>query len=188
VAFIPGISGQKTELFDGVKVDTLNEYTIGNGVLQQGRTNGVAVTTGYVGEIISADTSVVTATWTSGTATAVMTSLSVTAGTWLLLGNAVGYNGVRGGTGTISLLGCDLYNSTDAAIIISNEFMAGWDGAAAGATYDCQHAGLNAMATLLVTATKTIQFRIKITSGGGSPVNANVSSRTGGKLYAIRIA
>jgi hypothetical protein len=46
VAFIPGISGQKTELFDGAKVDTINEYTVGNGVQQQGRTSGTAVAAG----------------------------------------------------------------------------------------------------------------------------------------------
>lgn len=46
----PGLSGSKTELFDGVKVDTINEYTTTKGVAIQGKTDGTAVATGYVGE------------------------------------------------------------------------------------------------------------------------------------------
>lgn len=53
MSLIPGILGQKTELLDGAKMDSISEYTLGNGVQSQGRTNGVTVPTGNIGEIIS---------------------------------------------------------------------------------------------------------------------------------------
>lgn len=84
MGLMPGIGGQKTELYDGVKVDTLNEYTIGNGVSQQGRTNGVAIGSGLVGQY----------TTTTGSNLSGMVSgslyqahvLSVPAGIWLIWG------------------------------------------------------------------------------------------------------
>jgi hypothetical protein len=52
MAIIPGVTGQKAELFDGAKIDAISEYTAGNGVQLQGRTNAVAIEAGKVGEEI----------------------------------------------------------------------------------------------------------------------------------------
>jgi len=46
----PGLSGSKTELFDGVKVDTISEYTTTKGVVIQGKSDGLAISSGCVGE------------------------------------------------------------------------------------------------------------------------------------------
>lgn len=56
MSLIPGIAGQKTELLDGVKVDNITEYTVGNGLKIQGRTDGSAPASGYVGETAFAGT------------------------------------------------------------------------------------------------------------------------------------
>lgn len=49
---MPGIQGQKTELTDGVKVNAIDELVTGAGVHIQGATDGNAIPTGYVGEMI----------------------------------------------------------------------------------------------------------------------------------------
>jgi hypothetical protein len=49
LSIIAGIAGQPAELLDGAKVNSLIEYTSGNGVQLQGRTNGVAIEAGKVG-------------------------------------------------------------------------------------------------------------------------------------------
>lgn len=54
MGLIPGISGQKTEMADGAKINALSEYTLGNGVQIQGRTSGIAISSGLVGEKIEA--------------------------------------------------------------------------------------------------------------------------------------
>lgn len=51
MSLIPGTNGQKTELIDGVKADLISELTVGNGVQLIGRTNGVAIGSGLVGEM-----------------------------------------------------------------------------------------------------------------------------------------
>jgi hypothetical protein len=50
----PGIVGNKTQLIDGVQVDAISELTTSNGVQIAGRTSGVAIGAGYVGETIAA--------------------------------------------------------------------------------------------------------------------------------------
>ena len=50
MSLIAGITGQPVELFDGAKINSISEYTSGNGVQLQGRTNGVAIEAGKVGE------------------------------------------------------------------------------------------------------------------------------------------
>jgi len=52
MSLIPGIAGQKTELFDGAKIDAISEYTSGNGVQIQGRTNTSTLTSANVGYTI----------------------------------------------------------------------------------------------------------------------------------------
>jgi hypothetical protein len=49
MSLIAGIEGQKTELYDGAKINTVSEYTVNNGVQLQGRTSGVALTSPNVG-------------------------------------------------------------------------------------------------------------------------------------------
>lgn len=82
---MPGIAGQKTELTDGAKIDTINEYTTGSGVALQGRTNGIAPTTGFVGEMVTSGAMSVTGTtlakvWVDVTGA----SITLTAGNWLV--------------------------------------------------------------------------------------------------------
>jgi len=75
MAMIPGINGQKTELFDGAKIDAISEYTAGNGVQLQGRTNGVQIEAGKVGELIgSEDTGIGGSSYYISTATVILST------------------------------------------------------------------------------------------------------------------
>lgn len=92
MSLIPGITGQKTELFDGAKIDALTEYTSGNGVQHQGRTNGVAIEAGKVGELKNFTLRTVAIT-NAGTWYANSSELTtLTAGVWLIYIAAAGGN------------------------------------------------------------------------------------------------
>jgi len=100
MSLIPGIAGQKTELFDGAKIDAITEYTSGNGVQIQGRTNGSSIPAGYIGETITATCSAITATTTLNVDVDVTgMSIVVPVGIWLLYYNvAVELYNASGGT------------------------------------------------------------------------------------------
>lgn len=92
MSLIPGIPGQKTELFDGAKIDAISEYTVGNGVQHQGRTNGTAISTGFVGETIEVNTITgytgLSNVWSSASDVLVLPS----GGKWLLMYTALVMN------------------------------------------------------------------------------------------------
>lgn len=88
MAIIPGITGQKAELFDGAKIDAISEYTAGNGVQLQGRTSSSAVSTGLVGEVLTG--SILNPTLTSNVAYNAA-SLVLPAGHYMVYGK-VGLN------------------------------------------------------------------------------------------------
>jgi len=50
MSLISGAIGEKVQMPDGLQVDHLSENTVGHGVSVPGRTSGVAIETGYVGE------------------------------------------------------------------------------------------------------------------------------------------
>jgi hypothetical protein len=93
VSLKPGITGQPAELLDGAKVNSLTEYTTGNGVQLQGRTSGVAIEAGKVGEVRSAGPTTTTITITNGSTYYDIVTLTLTAGTWLVNSNGFCANG-----------------------------------------------------------------------------------------------
>ena len=93
MAMIPGINGQKTELFDGAKIDAISEYTAGNGVQLQGRTNGVAIEAGKPGETVSGSVSISCASIASSGSWGNAITQAMKAGKWLVfaaIGNLTG--------------------------------------------------------------------------------------------------
>jgi hypothetical protein len=80
LAIIPGVTGQKAELFDGAKIDAISEYTAGNGVQLQGRTNGTAIEAGKVGEVIPFSNLTSTSTITDGAGITQIGSATITLG------------------------------------------------------------------------------------------------------------
>ena len=52
MSLIPGPSGTKVQLIDGVQTDTISALTAGNGVQLEGRTSGTAIPTTCVGGIV----------------------------------------------------------------------------------------------------------------------------------------
>ena len=83
MSLIAGITGQPVELFDGAKINSISEYTSGNGVQLQGRTNGVAIEAGKVGETTTID--VATPTIGSNQTNYALTSRSLPAGRWMIV-------------------------------------------------------------------------------------------------------
>jgi len=73
-----------------LKVDTIQEHTATKGVAIQGRTDGVAVASGYVGEVLTATSNA--GTNTSGGTT--ITTLTLTTGIWLVAAQSESTNTV----------------------------------------------------------------------------------------------
>ena len=86
----PGIVGQPAELTDGAKANGLIELTSGNGVQLQGRTNGVAIEAGKVGEKVFGATNSVTIGASEETVN-VTNGVPLTAGVWLLTFSVSGF-------------------------------------------------------------------------------------------------
>jgi hypothetical protein len=98
LAIIPGVTGQKAELFDGAKIDAISEYTAGNGTQLQGRTNGVAIEAGKVGEV-------------GGPYTAVIASVNAT---YVASGNLVN---LSPGRWALWVTASTAYSATNTAIV-----------------------------------------------------------------------
>lgn len=148
-----------------------------------GRTDGVAPAAGMVGEIQTAAATSVTATGVGSTA--VICSLSLGVGTWLLVASTDCYMNARSGTAPVAG-GVDLYNSTDASIVHNLPVLAYWGTATGDSDQPYFNGDISAPVTL--TGTKTIQYRIKVTDLGGAIGSPTAVSRNNGKFYAIRIA
>lgn len=81
MSMIPGNTLEKAIFNDGLQSDHLSENTVGHGVSIQGRTSGVAIDSGYVGEVISGSTIAGTTVLTTSYAT--ISTIALTKGVWL---------------------------------------------------------------------------------------------------------
>jgi len=79
---VAGADGEKSQFPNGLQTDHLSENTVGHGVSVPGRTSGVAIETGYVGQIIYGSGANVSLA-VSGTVYNVA-SLTLTPGVWLV--------------------------------------------------------------------------------------------------------
>lgn len=129
MSIIAGITGQPAELIDGAKVNSLIEYTTGNGVQLQGRTSGVAIEAGKVGEKIEA---AITPTYTTSSGASVNSSaaLPLTKGRW-----DISYFGIieHVNISSTSVVLTRLYNSSTSAEVTGSRSAV--LGTASGSTY-----------------------------------------------------
>jgi hypothetical protein len=80
----PGVVGAKTQLIDGVQVDTISELTSGNGTQHQGRTSGTVIGSGYVGQRVDLTTRNITmGTYGANYAVSALMG-TIPAGIWLI--------------------------------------------------------------------------------------------------------
>jgi hypothetical protein len=154
-----GLVGSPAELLDGAKVNSLTEYTTGNGVQLQGRTNGVAIEAGKPGEIQTVDSAGLTIG--SNQTDYSITSRILPAGRWMVIvtvfhgsqGVAMSYSGTYklkvngsfttgGGNGTwgVDKITLGYYQATGHIAYCNS----------AGS---CIHAGLNLSSAQTVTVT-----------------------------------
>lgn len=61
MGLVPGADGSKAMFKDGIQVNYVDEYTLNAGVHVKGSTDGTAVPTGYIGEVITGYASSVSA-------------------------------------------------------------------------------------------------------------------------------
>jgi hypothetical protein len=80
MSMTPGAVGSKSLFPDGMQVDHVSENTGGHGVSLAGRTSGVSLDDGYVGQLITVavNTSMATLTDTN------LASYAVPAGVWMI--------------------------------------------------------------------------------------------------------
>lgn len=167
----------------GVKEATASAAGIVKGGTVPGATDGVAVAAGYLGEIFSAVPTAQTATGYNSAASCA--SLSLTAGVWLVTACCSGSMGNRPtGAGAIGL-GWDIYNSTAAAILVSQKYVAYYGNASGDA--DSVYAPGALACTVNLTASATLQFRVRCDEAAAGTGTPDTGSRAGGLFQAIRI-
>jgi hypothetical protein len=148
-----------------------------------GRTT--AQSTGYIGEILSANASVVTAAYGVSNNVATICSLSLSAGIWLIISNENAYNGTRPGSG-ISSIGFDIYDGSAVINRAILNYLADWYPSVNALDVFSISTCLHAVAT--ITTTTTVSFRLLCSPSSGTPTNATCVSYGQGKLTAVRIA
>ena len=167
----------------GVKEATASAAGIVKGGTVPGKIDGVAVAAGYIGEVVSATPTTQTASgYNSATSCA---SLSLTAGVWLVTACCSGSMGNRPtGSGAIGL-GWDIYNSTAAAIIVSQKYVAYYGNASSDAESVYAPGALSCTVNLVASA--TLQFRVRCDEAAAGTGTPDTASRAGGLFQAIRI-
>ena len=120
MSLIPGNDGSKAIFKDGMQVDYIDENTIGVGVHVRGAIDGIAIPTGYQGEIYAPAPDSSTVQITSTSVSNVYTA-SVPAGAWLISATMV-WSAALSGTGIISLS----TNTLSATVNLKNA-QGGWE-------------------------------------------------------------
>lgn len=159
-------------------VDAINEYTNTNGVQIKGRTSGVAIPVGYVGETKSG----VNTTGNSlphATSVEIANTGSLSAGVWLLIasGTAIGQGGIYGlGTNKVnfSITTTSASLGTLGSTMLSAQTFTNALGSTGGAiSY-----------VVNITANTTYYFNIRCEANAGTGTNPLGF----GNIYAVRIA
>lgn len=155
-------------------------YIQGSPVDYQGRTDGVAVPAGYIGETIVVNCGAATASGVNSVAT--ICSYSLPAGNWSVHAFDSFYNLGRGTGGHLG--GADLYDG--ASVIADGRYKSSWG--ATASTNDTESFGVELSAVLSFTgANKTISFRVRTDSPSGGTGSPSTTSRGFGKMIFTRI-
>ena len=127
MSLIPGITSQKTQMIDGVQIDTVDELTTGNGCQIKGRTSGTAIAAGYVGETRTLAFNSISAVTANPVAS---NGIALPAGTWLIYGR-VNLSGAASSTGAAVALSTNATSDgsgyiNDLATMYDLAFGGGW--------------------------------------------------------------
>jgi len=182
MSIIPMDAGQKAILPDGVQVNTISENTVGNGVQIQGRTNGVTIGAGLVGEKIQLAS--VPADYTSVTLSeADVTGCSFiipTTGIWMIALSV----GVSVGTTSPSPQANQVVvKVTDGSNVQLGRLKTSTYLHSATVSYDVTF--MQSISDIVsITGTTTVKLRVYKTAADYGAVNFN----SGYSFYAVRIA
>lgn len=162
-------------------VNNLAGNTVGTPI--KGKTDGVAVDTGYVGQTIVVAASSVVSTSSS---VAIVATYSLPQGTYLILAYDGFIHGTRPTSGVTSVE-FDIYDSSASSVLSRIPAIAPW--AASSTIGDMQRSSTSLHATISFTGTnKTIQFRMFGSYLSGDSTNHTVTSYGNGKMTFVRIA
>jgi hypothetical protein len=150
-----------------------------------GRTDGVAPAAGYIGQVaMNQANGGVTATYGAGAAT--VSSSTLTTGTYLVFCDVTGYNNIRpsAGSGTQTL-----EIQVNSVKIAEALYLAPWY-STPDSSNDVSHFCMVLIGTVTVPsgATHTVNTLMTAISNSGTPTGYSCTTRTSGKLMAIRIA
>lgn len=185
MSMIPGNTLEKAIFNDGLQSDHLSENTVGHGVSIQGRTSGVAIESGYVGEKASIAVPSFAGSTTRATIQTVCSLTIPSAGYWdiyLSLTRSLEFTALSGGYGMFAIL--YLY---DSATIIAEDAMLVPTGTLRGYAPRFLHAP-----ALYCSSSKTLDLKMQYNWWAGTEtftcsVNyAGPSNVSGNGFYAIR--
>lgn len=149
-----------------------------------GSTSGTAIAAGYIGELVSDTPTAQTASgYNSATSCA---SVSLSAGVWLVTATCSGVNGTRPTGAGITSLGWDIYNSTSAAALVTQKYLALWHNTSGDGDSSYGAGALSCLVNL--SASATIQLRVRCDEANAGTGTPTASSWAGGLLQAVRIA
>jgi len=187
MSIIAGITGQPAELIDGAKVNSLIPLTAGNGVQLEGRTNGVAIEAGKVGEKITWVTP--PAANTNFTAEADWTNayITLTPGVWLVIANVNAAYGSATTSDSYGAVGVKLTTSANA--IVENQdktLLVGFGDGTRGATIK----GTIPLSCVVYPSSNTVyKLRgLKIDSSGTGVALLYNENNARSEFFAVRIA
>lgn len=183
---VAGADGEKSQFPNGLQVDHLSEQTVGHGVSVPGRTNGVAVEAGYVGETFFVGTSELTAAYGTADATKILASQSLPAGTWSISAFAVCQNVTRPSAG-YGMPYVEIYDSSTSTSL--HVTTGGYWRVSPDVAQDSAWNFLHAEQVLKFSgANRTIQFRLVASTASQTPTGYTVTAYSSGYLKFTRIA
>ncbi len=170
------------ERSDGTDLVTVSGGTAGTAHL--GRTDGAAPAAGFVGQVITAAGNAASTTVLSTRIDASAT-LTLTAGSWIIIGAGCGYFNTLAGTGTAGIQAA-IVNTSDATDVAVNEQIA--SASVVPTIGDARVYPFSLMGVVNLSATKNFKLQIRTTTISGTPTGSGAGSygnSTG--LLALRV-
>ena len=182
---IPGIASQPSEFADGMKVNTISELTSTNGVQHMGRTSGVAIEAGKVGQVVACST-LATQAMTGTITDWAGATITLGAGVWLIVANISASATANSGAGYYATTWAQI---TDSANNMINNQLKSISVSAATATTPGLYGILSFSTVVYPTSATTYKIRGQRTGDGGG-LNGTLWHQVlyYSEFFAVRIA
>lgn len=189
MAFIPGADGNKSVFGDGIQVDHISENSSGHGVSIAGRSNGVTVESGLVGQVVAGST----ITSTTVTSEVTVSTITLPAGVWQMFFYATLYYNSGTSVSDRGVTWAAIKDATGTTIIGNTRRIVLSKTVAAG-VFASNNVTVGASCVVNVSSSTNYLLRCKSYDIQGTATNAGIQNDTSfdyqaeSIFYAVRIA